>query len=928
MQRFMRSAALALAAVVAVAGCSGKDGKNGAPGTAGASCSIVDNGDGTATITCSGVDYVVTDGAPGATGAPGTPCTMVDNLDGTADVTCGASVFTVGAKKQTVENCAGCHNAGLPTQHVRSNQVAISNKVVASADSLDAVPVVAGDLVITFNVKVDNINRNDFTNLTRVTAWVYSSAAGAGTRVRYRSTENAAIFATFTVTKNFNGNYTVRFPGFGTGGATPAVQDTSFMLWLDNGNSQPQATVVVQYNTVAAPPVVSNQACMNCHGSFVFGSLDANGIPTGHENANPIGVEGCIVCHDRDDTTEDRLATPTVPTGIRLRGFVHGIHNSHNMPGAVDTSGVAVPGGKYYLDGDALDTFSIGFPGFQFNCSTCHDTAAGLATVAAAPVQWDICMACHIGPPTLAGTQTVAAGWAWAGFGVPNTGTDAAPIFLFGTAAQNHATFTAATNCATCHDGITAPATIAAYHNGLKTERAGLIWDGVDQSVVEGAKFALAVTGVTRVGANYEVSWTASYNGAPVGPCNTDFAVGPVFLGVTADQLTGKAASNMQFIKAYGQGDDWVNANRTGSNIAPGQPATSATLAAANTNCTVNANVAVTTTPVDTFVAAGTRGVMALQGKPQLRFAPAAGTSGEFIQARAESPTFNFVVPAADGAATAGAARRTIVDTAKCLQCHKGSLYQHGGNRVDSVPLCVTCHNPAANEMNNRVLFGVTAAEAYDGKPGEAYDMRTMVHAIHSAGETGRSYVIYRTRGIYFFGNAASLADAIANKNWPTTGGFTCDTAEGPATYYPVYGSLANGTSDRMPIVGTNGFCDTANGPILANTVPLWQIHNVVLVEYPRPLSDCGACHANGWVPQAVDATKGVGVTVDVGVAPFGNQIDDVLMGPTAASCMTCHQSGDAVTQFQLREHAWSNGWEPTIFVNGRQTLIDAVTFP
>jgi hypothetical protein len=43
---------------------------------------------------------------------------------------------------------------------------------------------------------------------------------------------------------------------------------------------------------------------------------------------------------------------------------------------------------------------------------------------------------------------------------------------------------------------------------------------------------------------------------------------------------------------------------------------------------------------------------------------------------------------------------------------------------------------------------------------------------------------------------------------------------------------------------------------------------------------------------------------------------------------MTCHQSGDAVTQFQLREHAWSNGWEPTIFVNGRQTLIDAVTFP
>ena len=75
-----------------------------------------------------------------------------------------------------------------------------------------------------------------------------------------------------------------------------------------------------------------------------------------------------------------------------------------------------------------------------------------------------------------------------------------------------------------------------------------------------------------------------------------------------------------------------------------------------------------------------------------------------------------------------------------------------------------------------------------------------------------------------------------------------------------------------------------------------------------------------------MDGSKAVGVTVDAGAAPWGNQLDDVLMGPTAASCMSCHQSGDATTQFYLRTHAYGQGWLPTTFVNGRQTLIDAAT--
>ena len=172
--------------------------------------------------------------------------------------------------------------------------------------------------------------------------------------------------------------------------------------------------------------------------------------------------------------------------------------------------------------------------------------------------------------------------------------------------------------------------------------------------------------------------------------------------------------------------------------------------------------------------------------------------------------------------------------------------------------------------------------------------MRNFIHALHAGGETDMPIVIYRTRGIYFFGSQAALDGYIADRHWPTTGGVTCNGAEGA-------GHLLQGvrlhrdraTSRRVD--ATTGACTTG----AASTDGAWQVHTATIVDYPSALNRCDACHADAWRPATVDPTKGVAVTVDPGAAPFGNQLNDVLRGPTSASCMSCHQSGVPASQLR-----------------------------
>ena len=201
------------------------------------------------------------------------------------------------------------------------------------------------------------------------------------------------------------------------------------------------------------------------------------------------------------------------------------------------------------------------------------------------------------------------------------------------------------------------------------------------------------------------------------------------------------------FLRTYAQGDDFILGKSTS---APGQPGT-LTLSATNTACA--ANVATTTWAVDKDVPAGTRGYVALQGKPQLPL-PAGFdktvSDYEFtnMYVRVPTPDREFVV--GTGAMPA-AERRAIADTGECLKCHVGSLYQHGNTRVDNVKMCGACHNSASSEQNNRVDDGRRQVRSVR-RPGWP-DVRVQDHAArHPLGwrsDAHGPFVIYRTRGIY-----------------------------------------------------------------------------------------------------------------------------------------------------------------------------------
>jgi OmcA/MtrC family decaheme c-type cytochrome len=543
-----------------------------------------------------------------------------------------------------------------------------------------------------------------------------------------------------------------------------------------------------------------------------------------------VGGDACAACHG--------------PEGIRVHGS-HFIASDGGEPcltchGATDGRfGEVASLGLVAHEYHSGLRDEITYPTYMTNCSVCHSEEAQLTAVNAMPVSAVGCLSCH--------------------GSMDNDSWD-----FTNQAFHLDIVNPEAVDCTICHkdplDGGIARAVVTEFHNGTTTERGGIIWGGVDTAVEEGKKFDWMITSMVDDGVNLTFTWEASYNGVGVDPCNETVGVGaPTFhLG----------NGGLRTYRSYAQGDDFIIGNSTS---APGQPDPRVNLDAINTVCANG--IATTTIPVEASGAAE-KGRIALGGKPRVISEDVADLE---VQARVPSPTYDWLI--GDGAPMA---RRAIVDTELCLKCHVGSLYQHGGDRVDNVDYCLVCHNAASNEQNVRTAtMGIDPSDTYDGRVGQTYEMKTMLHRVHSAGTEGQPpYVIYRGRGVYAFAPEGTVLP-----NWPGTGDQV------------VFGSTID--NDGNP------------GSYVTN-------HHFESPTYPRAVNDCAACHVADSVKFQPDQTKAMASTLEAGSTMWEDQVDDVLQGAATTACVTCHAGGPA------KGHAYQNSWTPQAFEEGRQTIIDA----
>ena len=513
---------------------------------------------------------------------------------------------------------------------------------------------------------------------------------------------------------------------------------------------------------------------------------------------------------------------------------------------------------------DPIEEVNITYPTYMSNCSVCHsdEVAFGDGTELDAANAMGVsragCLSCH--------GEMDNESWDFSG------------------GLGFHLTAPEDVNCASadCHSvtgGANLLVNVPDFHNyqsatvGITTERGGFIFDGVDTAVEEGQLFTWTIDDIVDDGVDLTITWSAFYDGVGADPCNADIAAGPVFFNV----------NTMRAYRSYAQGGDFILGQSTS---VPGAPL-NVTLTVDNTTC--DKGVATTIIPVDDEDA--TLGRIVFGGKPQVLSELL--TPATQVAARVPSPAYDWLV--GDGEEME---RRGVVDNSACLGCHVGSMYQHGGDRVDNVDMCLMCHNAASNEQNVRVAMGVDPSEAYDGKVGESYELKTMLHRIHSANydwnpergieEYNPPYLVYRGRGIYAFAGEGEFPP-----NWDPTVVDGCTAEE-----------IADGKSR---VFGSD--------PDAADACEVHHYHNPT---FPRSINECTACHVEGFavIP---DQAIAMASTVDVGgTENYGDQLDDVLQGAATTACVTCHYSSAA------RGHAYQNSWEPQDFPMGRQSIIDA----
>ncbi len=441
--------------------------------------------------------------------------------------------------------------------------------------------------------------------------------------------------------------------------------------------------------------IVDDATCETCHQTISF-----------HGGART-EVQYCVMCHNPSSID------PSSGNSLDFKILIHKIHMGVHLPSVLGTGLSAAM--NYYIFGygnSINDYSSIVFPTDTTNgpdtCVTCHNQSDPNTPDT---VDWqnvpsiEACGSCHDNVNFTTGANHSAA----------QLGdlTDA--------------------DCASCH-GPDATASVADGNTQVSLQVASVHTNLVERNKVlaYSAQFAYNIESINLSGAQPTVTFSVTDPTTP----------GHVWNILTDEPFTyctPSATTSMAAVPSWPT-TDYTNASPTGFASAEAQPPSTTLTCGQDANGTPVQNSDGSFTATLVALPGSLTGSLGLsvQGFPAHDFNDGQGPQELIV------PSAVAYAPITDSTAVA---RRTVVDVAKCDNCHQ-VLVAHGNHRVDDVQVCVQCHNPDATDLVARQAEGVTAANAPDGANEQPLDFKYMIHALHDGNvraAAGAPYVVYNT---------------------------------------------------------------------------------------------------------------------------------------------------------------------------------------
>lgn len=482
--------------------------------------------------------------------------------------------------------------------------------------------------------------------------------------------------------------------------------------------------------------LVSKDNCNECHNQI--------GVTTPH--GGRVDTRFCVVCHTDQrkygnvSVASTNGAFPALTEKATVNATT-GLTSYSYSPSTTVSDGDVNPDFPVFIhrihNGSALVKTNYNYGNVAFNnkgysmldngqrmCTKCHDS-----TKAAQADNWNsvptklACGACHDGIKWSDGTGTTLAG---------------ATTGHVGRAQSSDKT------CALCH----APADIKTYHQTLNvTKHNPTVASGLKNFTYEIQSAAVNSANDVSIVFKISADGTAqTFKAAAAG---------------MADPLTG-FTGGPSFLLAYAVTQDGITAPVDYNNVGVAQAqAISVSLASLlDTAKTADGSLSAPNGGYYTATIKGT-GANKFPVGAKLR---AVGLNGYFTQV---SPAAARHAISVVKAVTGDTARRTVVDPAKCSNCHEW-FEGHGGNRVYETQICVMCHVPGLatsgrsatdafisarvySAADKKILadwkFSTTAVNAALKLPVTSNNFKDMIHGVHAGMDRVTPFMDARLRG-------------------------------------------------------------------------------------------------------------------------------------------------------------------------------------